>query len=709
MSEKKSNKYINDMESSQSYLNNITTGSINNENKRLLKNTYNSLDSYSVIDENYLIDKLGLKKASINNRRYLGNKYSLQGFIRSVVNENCDGIESVADIFCGTGSVSDAFKDKKLITNDLLYSNYISNYAFFRHEDYSRLKIIKIIYEYNKVKTNENNYMRENFSNTFFSADNCSKIGFIREDIEKKYKSKELNFKEYSILITSLLYAMDKIANTVGHYDAYRKTGDLNKELILNVILPDLSINKNNICFNKDANILINDIECDLLYLDPPYNSRQYSDSYHLLENVARWNKPKVYGVAKKMDRSELKSEYSMVSAPKAFEDLVKSAKSKYILLSYNNTSEKADGRSNAKISDEDILRILREKGEVKVFEKSYKAFNTGKTNLKDNTERLFLCKVSSKINKCNNVESPFNYTGGKFKILDQIQPILSKSNTFLDLFAGGGNVGINSNAEKIILNDFNQQVMGLIDHIKNNNTNKLLNSIDKIIKKYGLSNTAKYGYNHYNCTSGEGLSKFNKDKYLMLRSDFNKISSNNKKYYDMFYVLIVYSFNNQIRFNKKNEFNLPVGKRDFNLRMRRKFIEFSECLKSKNVEIISKDFRDIPLLLLPKDTLIYCDPPYLITNATYNENGSWNNDDEIDLLLFLDQANELGLKFALSNVTHAKSKSNDILIDWVNKNNYYCYQIDKNYSNSNYQRKESNDIVNEVLITNYEGEDYNV
>ena len=222
-----------------------------------------------------LISKLGLKQVFINNRRYLGNKYSLSDFIRKTVDENCKGINIVIDIFSGTGAVANTFKDKMLITNDLLYSNYISNYAWFGYDKYSSKKIIELIYDYNQVKTKDNNYMRENFADTFFSADDCSKIGYIREDIEVKYKNKEINFKEYAILITSLLYAMDKIANTVGHYDAYRKNVDFEKKLVLNVLLPEETINSNNICYNLDANKLIKSIKGDLLYLDPPYNSSQ--------------------------------------------------------------------------------------------------------------------------------------------------------------------------------------------------------------------------------------------------------------------------------------------------------------------------------------------------------------------------------------------------------------------------------------------------
>ena len=102
-----------------------------------------------------LMSKLGLKQSFINNRRYLGNKYSLSDFIRKTVEQNCKGVNIVADIFSGTGAVSNAFKDKMLITNDLMYSNYISNYAWFGYEKYSSKKIIDFIYKYNQVKTNE--------------------------------------------------------------------------------------------------------------------------------------------------------------------------------------------------------------------------------------------------------------------------------------------------------------------------------------------------------------------------------------------------------------------------------------------------------------------------------------------------------------------------------------------------------------------------
>lgn len=649
-----------------------------------------------------LIEELKLKRFFINNRRYLGNKYSLTNFIRKIVEEYCKNINIVADVFSGTGSVSEIFKDRQLITNDLLYCNYISNYAWFSSEDYSEEKVINIVYEYNKIETSENNYVRENFADTFFSADDCSKIGYIREDIEKKYNNKEINYKEYSILITILLYAMDRIANTVGHYDAYRKNIKFGKELHLGIMLPDKNLNKNNKCYNKDANELVKSIECDLVYLDPPYNSRQYSDAYHLLENIARWEKPEVFGVARKMDRKLIKSSYCTIEATQKFRELIENTNARYILLSYNNMSEKGDDRSNAKISDKDILEILEKKGKVKVFEEEYKMFSTGKSNVKDNKERLFLCEVGEN----RSVSSPFNYTGGKYKLLEQLQKLFKEDEIFLDIFTGGANVGINSKSSKIIFNDVNAKIISLIEYIKNIDIEELLKKIDDIIVNYGLSNTMLYGYEYYSCNSREGLANCNKKAFLKLREDYNKKLNKGIEDYTLLYVLIVFSFNNQVRFNSKGEFNLPVGKRDFNSKMRNKLILFSKKLKEKDIEFYSKDFRDIDINTISKNTFIYCDPPYLITTAGYNENGMWTDKEEKDLLNFLKELDKKGLKFALSNVLESKNKENKILKDWILENNFYCNYLKKDYSNSNYQRKEKDSVSVEVLVTNYNTEE---
>jgi adenine-specific DNA-methyltransferase len=191
--------------------------------------------------------ELSLKTTYINNRRYLGNKYKLLPFIMSVIKENCEGVNSIADIFAGTGAMASAFTDKQLIINDNLYSNYISHIAWFDPQTYSREKIERLVVYYNTVAATSNNYMSNNFSDTFFSSADCRKIGFIRKSIEMHYTKGEINERERALLITSLLYAADKIANTCGHYDAFRQGVEFDKHLELSVPLPVENHNVNEV------------------------------------------------------------------------------------------------------------------------------------------------------------------------------------------------------------------------------------------------------------------------------------------------------------------------------------------------------------------------------------------------------------------------------------------------------------------------------
>lgn len=329
----------------------------------------------------------------LQNRRFLGNKYKLLGFIEDIANEKCNGFSSFCDIFAGTGVVGERFNENniKVIANDFLSSNYIPLKAFLGTSEIDFEEIEKKINLLNDLEANNDNYFSEHFGETYFTLENARKIGAIRDKIDEITD----NENERAVLITALLYAVDKVANTVGHYDAYRKKLDTVQPLRL--LVPDFEPenNSNNEIYNKDANQLIRKISCDVLYIDPPYNSRQYSDAYHLLENLVTWAKPPVHGKAKKMDRSHIKSDYCLQSASRAFADLISNANCKHILLSYNNTGESKDGRSNARISDERIINILKSRGEVDIFERDYKAFTTGKSDTDGHTERVFYCKVT--------------------------------------------------------------------------------------------------------------------------------------------------------------------------------------------------------------------------------------------------------------------------------------------------------------------------
>jgi adenine-specific DNA-methyltransferase len=333
----------------------------------------------------------------INQRRYLGNKTKVLDLIKKVMDENVKNFFSFCDIFAGTGSVGAFFnnKNKKIIVNDFLYHNYVSLKAFLSNEKFDEKKVFRLIGELNNLDVKEENYFSINFGDRYFCKKNAIKIGAIREKIKEWFLKDIINNKEKNILLTSLIYAVDKIANTVGHYDAYLKKEIKEKDLKLQMLDIVLEKNQNNEIHNMDANILIREIECDVLYIDPPYNSRQYSNMYHLLENLALWQKPEVKGVAKKFDTTYLKSGYNQKNAVKFFEDLIKNAKTKYILFSYNNMENKGHSRSNARISDEDILRVLSKKGKVKVYEKEYKDFRSGKSKIHNHKERVFFVEVN--------------------------------------------------------------------------------------------------------------------------------------------------------------------------------------------------------------------------------------------------------------------------------------------------------------------------
>lgn len=655
-----------------------------------------------------------MKSITINNRRYIGSKSRMISFIKEVMEKEKIEYSSFLDLFGGTGIVGDSFNDSKtkIYVNDLLKSNYLSYLAWFGNDKIDKKKIQKYIDSYNSLSELKDNYFSINFSNTYFSKENCKKIGFIREDIEEKYINGILNIRERAILITSLLYAMDKIANTVGHYDAYRKNGDLDRQLELCMLdLKSNTNNKNNKIFNEDSNELVRNIKADVVYIDPPYNSRQYSDAYHLLENVAMWEKKEVFGVAKKMERNGIKSKYCSVSAPLAFKDLIENINAKYIIVSYNNMGNKGAGRSQAKISDEDIITILDKKGKVKKYEIDFAQFNTGKTHIENHKERIFVCKVG-KVTKPrkkksivyeDKVKSPLNYTGGKYKILNQIIPIFPKNlDLFVDLFSGGANVGINVNAKRIVCVDKQKEIIRVMNLFKKYEDGYIIDNLEKLIDKYELSNSLLNGYEIYNCTSDKGLGSYNKNKYMQLRNDYNKIKNDSIEKDFLFLLLVIYGFNNQIRFNSNGEFNMPVGKRDFNNSLRKNLKNFITKLKTKNIEFINSDFREIAIETAD-NTLVYCDPPYFLGTASYNENGGWTEKDEIDLLNYLSLLDSKGIKFALSNVIEHKGSKHNVLENWVKEHNYKIHFIDCDYNNSNYHKQNGNITkTKEVLITNY-------
>jgi len=329
----------------------------------------------------------------LQNRRYIGGKHKLIEWIFSIMNKECKG-DSFTDIFAGTGIVSAiATKHfKKIILNDFLHSNHVIYQAFFSNGDWSANKINNIIRDYNNINGEDlaENYFSKNFGGKYFSKNSAKIIGFIRENLEENRVN--LTDREYHMLLASLLYSIDKIANTVGHYDAYFKKDFIEDRFFMRPIDPvetkDVSI------FKEDANVLAKKIKTDVVYIDPPYNSRQYSRFYHVLETLVKWDKPVLHGVALKPEPENM-SDYCRVNAKDKFAELVNDIDAKYLVVSYNNTYDSKSNSSENKITLKEIKDILNKQGKTKVFEKDYRHFNAGNTDFNNHKEYLFVTEVN--------------------------------------------------------------------------------------------------------------------------------------------------------------------------------------------------------------------------------------------------------------------------------------------------------------------------
>jgi adenine-specific DNA methylase/DNA modification methylase len=347
------------------------------------------------------------------NRKYLGSKNRLIDFLTGTILSKVGEIDVFADLFAGTGVVGAAFRahSSKVIANDLLYSNYVVNRAFLTstEKDVDLDRVAELIEELNRCQP-VCGYAHANYSDTYFTEANAARIDGIREKIDLMAAEQRCSEQERLILLTSLLFAVDKAANTVGQYDAFLKhihedapsrgspaAGDrhlidsnVRKPLSLRVPEIELAGNYSNEVFNLDANRLVHQLDAEVLYLDPPYNTRQYVDCYHVLENILRWDKPALKGKTRKFPRDHLKSRYSRkAEAAAALDELIQAARAKHIFLSYNNEGI---------IPEQTIREILGRRGAVEVFCREYSVFGNGagsarKRNL---VERIFYCRPSS-------------------------------------------------------------------------------------------------------------------------------------------------------------------------------------------------------------------------------------------------------------------------------------------------------------------------
>lgn len=658
-------------------------------------------------------------KADVDIMRYIGSKKTLLHDIDNLLKEHTDGTEETfLDLFAGTNVVGSYFKDRyTIISNDLLYFSYVNAKSTIENNKkltFTGLKKINVSDPFEYLNDDQNikpvNHYYENaYTPTgnamYLTADNGQRIDFIRDSIDKWKKKGLLTNMEYYYLVSSLIQAIPFVSNITGTYGAYLKKWD--KRSLNDLKIKPLTVinnGRNNKSFNEDSNELIKKVTADITYIDTPYNTRQYASNYHLLENIARNNKPELKGKTSIFDWKPLRSDYSMKKrALTAMEDLIKNLDSKHVVLSYSNEGI---------ISEQELVDIINKysnvPAEVKhINYRKYKSkvqsrvnglnevliyFNKSKQTVK-RKGKLKKLKTETWNPKLAStyIKSPLNYIGGKYKLLSQILPLFPDNiNKFVDLFSGGANVGINVKAKKYYFNDMNYKINEMFRYFTQYTSDELVSMIDSKITQYGLSKT-------------------NKEAYMKFRSNYNK----NPNPLDL-YILVSYSYNYQVRFNNSMKFNNPFGKdrSNFSKNMEDHLRMFVDKLHTIDAEFTDMMFENFDMSDLTSQDFVYMDPPYLITTGNYNDGNrgfvNWGEKQEKLMYDLMDNLTQRHIKYALSNVLEHKGRDNNLLKNYIkNHTEVHTRHLNYTYRNSSYNTKSKGS--DEILITNYNPNDYRI
>lgn len=281
---------------------------------------------------------------------------------------------------------------------------------------------------------------------------------------------------------------------------------------------------------------------------------------------------------------------------------------------------------------------------------------------------------------------------GNKKKLIQKglIELFPKDIDTFIDVFAGSSVVSMNVQANKYIINDYDENLKQLYEMFKTYNADTIINHVNTCIDKYGLARERT----KRNEFKDKDKIKQYKDAYMNFRDYYNQ----NKNVLD-FYTLMFYSFSQQFRFNNKGDFNMPCGNDCFSEKNQEYIRNGCRFYHSNNVYISNKDFRSISIDTITTKDFVYLDPPYFNTTATYNEQSKWSEDDENDLYNFCENLTKRNIKWGMSNVFENKGISNLKIINWCNKNNFNVYTFDR-FTYMACGKGNSN--AKEVLITNY-------
>ena len=617
--------------------------------------------------------------------RYLGNKTKLLSFIDHVIEKYGIEGESFADIFAGTASVADHFKDRyKIIANDYMSFSSILCKAKLLNARTPEFKAFKKQYNVDPFewlnkktyKPSRDYFVYNNYTpvgnRMYFTEENAIRIDGIRLDIEELYKQGLFSEAEYAYMIASLIESTLRVSNTSGTYQAFFKFWENRSQKVLS--LEPLAFNEvdmigGNAIYNQDANMLVREIEGDIVYIDPPYTITQYANSYHVLETITKYDYPVIFGKTGRRKTRTLSGYSNKSNAIYEFEDLFRQINFTHVLVSYSNQSIVA-------LSDLiDLARKFALDGKVYVETSDYKEYATNNLSYKGNEDGLKEAIIYFKKDRSVN-KSPLNYSGSKDVVLPMIMKQLPKHvGTFVDAMGGAFNVGANVIAtDKVYYIEYNKYVYGIIDMLVNTPKSKMLADVEEVVKRYHLK-------------------KKDKEAYLKLRSDYNSDPSNNSL---CLFVLQIYAFQNMIRYNSSQQMNTPVGNNEYSDGIRERIMQFD--VKTKNFDLILGKYEDIDLKRFPADTVFYFDPPYFITNAEYNDGkrglDGWDVEKENELLSYLSKLNSMGYKFMLSNVLKHNGKTHHMLVEWIDNHNLNVISLGR--TGIKYPREE-------VVITNYD------
>lgn len=625
--------------------------------------------------------------------RFIGGKSLLLDRILNVINENAPNSKTIIDCFSGSGVVSESLKENgyKTYSNDYMYFSYVlsrGTTGINREPQFTNLQIKDPITYLNALTLEESGYSLEdcfiykNYSpndscqRMYFQNKNAIKIDIIRLTIESWRTTNQIDEDEYYYLLAVLLEAVPYISNITGTFGAYLKHWDNRSYNDLELKKPKI-IKSNYKCkaYNEEVISFLKKVKGDVLYADPPYNQRQYAPNYHLLETIAKYDKPKVSGVTGIRPYDDIKSDFCIKSRVKeAFSEMFEVANVKFVVVSYNN---------EGLLSTDELMEIANRFAvpeTLQLFEYPYRRYKSKIKNDKEGLKEQLLF-FEKRNGSFEYAKSPFNYIGNKYKLLPQIIPLFpNEIDNFVDLFAGGLDVAINTNAKHVLCNDINYHVIDIYKEFQKYSLPELLETIEGTIKKWNLS-------------------KHNKEAYLSFRSYYNTT----RRPIDLF-VLNCYSFNYQFRFNSEHKYNNPFGKdrSSFNNSMKSNLISFHKRINT--FEFCNQNFADFDISGLGENDFVYADPPYLITTGSYNDGkrgfNGWTEKNDQELFDILDRLNDQKCRFALSNVIYHKGNTNFALMKWMQK--YKVYYLDKDYSNSSYHSKNDNSETQEVLVTNY-------